>query len=283
MRLPRILFGSLILFSGHSFGQSAKPAMLGHTNSDQLTEASGIASSSILPGCYWTHNDSGNKPQVFLLNNKAQVISTIKLKGAGNRDCEEIAEGIGPVKSKRYVYVGDIGDNHGARKNIRIYRFEEPAKIPGNDTTITPDILSLQFPNGARDAETMLIDPIGKKIYIVSKREKKVSLYKTDQLFFKNGDKTGLQKLITLPYTWVTSGDISKDGHHIVIKTLTMIYYWHRNTNETVEQAMAKPAKELPYQVEKQGEAITITPNADGYVTISEGENAPVYYYKWKF
>ena len=272
-----------ILFSATSVAQTAAPEILGHLTTDKIREASGIASSIPLKGFYWTHNDSGNKPEVYLLNNKGVLVSTIKLEDVSNRDWEDIAEGIGPVKGKSYVYVGDIGDNAGIRKHIRIYRFPEPEKIPGEQETITPDVLTLKFPNGPRDAESLMIDPISKQIYIVSKREKEVSLYKTKQLFFKDGDKVVLEKLIKLPYSWVTSGDISKDGHHIVIKTLTTIYYWHRNSNESVEDAMAKPAKELPYVVEKQGEGITITPNNDGYVTISEGKNAPIYFYKWKF
>lgn len=272
-----------ILFSVTSAAQTAAPEILGHLTTDKIREASGIASSIPLKGFYWTHNDSGNKPEVYLLNSKGVLVSTIKLDGVSNRDWEDIAEGIGPVKGKSYVYVGDIGDNAAIRKHIRIYRFPEPEKIPGEQATITPDVLTLKFPNGPRDAESLMIDPISKQIYIVSKREKEVSLYKTKQLFFKDGDKVVLEKLIKLPYSWVTSGDISKDGHHIVIKTLTTIYYWHRNSNESVEDAMAKPAKELAYVVEKQGEGITITPNNDGYVTISEGKNAPIYFYKWKF
>ncbi|PSL47513.1 hypothetical protein CLV51_102369 [Chitinophaga niastensis] len=283
MRALILLISIFFLFTAPSLAQSPKPQLLGNVVSDKLTEASGIASSTTLRGCYWTHNDSGNKPEVFLINSKAALISTIKLDGVSNRDWEDIAEGIGPVKGKYYVYVGDIGDNYGIRKHIRIYRFAEPEKMPAEKVHITPDILTLSFPNGARDAESLMIDPISKQIYIISKRERQVSLYKTDRLFFKDGDETILEKLIKLPYTWVTAGDISKDGHHIVIKTLTTVYYWHRNNNESVEQAMAKPAKELPYVIEKQGEGITITPDNDGYVTISEGENTPVYYYKWKF
>ncbi|RBL88508.1 hypothetical protein [Chitinophaga flava] len=288
MRLPVLLITLLLTFSGAMAQEvkdntTVKPVVLGNVSSDKITEASGIASSTTLPGYYWTHNDSGNKAEAFLLDSQANLVCTVKLKDVTNRDMEDIAEGIGPTKGKHYVYVADIGDNAGVRKHIRIYRFEEPTTVPGKHLSVTPDVLSLQYPNGPRDAETLMIDPIGKKIYIVSKRERMVSLYKTDQLFFKDGDKTGLEKLITLPYTWVTAGDISKDGHHIVIKTLTDIYYWHRDTNETVEQAMAKPARQLPYVIEKQGEGITITPGNNGYVTISEGKDAPVYFYKWKF
>ncbi|RFS21056.1 hypothetical protein DVR12_17090 [Chitinophaga silvatica] len=269
---------------GEVAAQTTNPQILGYLNSKHIREASGIASSIPLKNCYWTHNDSGNDPEVFLLDDQAKLIATVYLTNASNRDWEDIAEGIGPQKGKHYVYVGDIGDNFAIRKHIKIYRFPEPNKIePYTKIKMKADELKLQYPDGAKDAESLMIDPISKQIYIVSKREKEVTLYKTKKLLFKDGDTATLQPLIRLPYTWVTAGDISKDGHHIVIKTLTHVYYWHRETGESVEAAMKKPAKELPYLVEKQGEGISILPNNDGYVTISEGKGAPLYYYKWKF
>jgi hypothetical protein len=277
------LYIVLLLFTAPSAAQTVKPLVLGNLATDKIKEASGITSSVPLKDCYWTLNDSGNKPEVYLLNNKAQLISTFKLEGAHNRDWEDIAEGIGPEKGKYYVYVADIGDNAGIRSHIRIYRFREPETKPAEHVTIAPDVLSLEFPNSPRDAESLMIDPISKQIYIFSKREKEISLYKAAPLFFKDGDKVTLQKLIKLPYTWVTAADMSKDGRHIVIKTLSAVYYWYRKGNETVEQALSKPAKELPYVAEKQGESITIAPGNNGYITISEGKKAALNFYKWKF
>ncbi|SEW55048.1 hypothetical protein [Chitinophaga arvensicola] len=273
----------LLLIPFTTLAQIVAPQVLGNVSSDNIREASGIAASVPLKGCYWTHNDSGNKPEVFLLNSKAELISTVKLEDVSNRDWEDIAEGIGPVKGKHYVYVGDIGDNNGIRKHIRIYRFPEPEQLPEEHVKITPDVLTLEYPNGPRDAESLMVDPISQQIYILSKREKEISLYKAGTVSFKDGDKVTLEKLIKLPYTWIVSGDISKDGHHIVIKTLTTVYYWHRNANESVETAMSKAAKKLPYFPERQGEGIAILPDNSGYITISEGKNVPLNFYKWKF
>lgn len=284
--MRQIVFASLLLIAAslQGFAQTAtvNPRLMGYINDKKLKEASGIASSVPLKNCYWSHNDSGNKPDVFLLNNKAEVISVLTIENGTNRDWEDIAEGAGPVKGKYYVYVADIGDNSGTRDHVRIYRFPEPASKPLAKGSISADVLKLEYPDHPKDAESLMIDPISRQIYIISKRQKAVHLYKTS-LDFKDGDKTTLQKLITLPFTWVVSADISKDGHHIVLKTLTTVYYWRRKTGETVEQAMARPGKQLPYQPEAQGEAITITTDNSGYVTISEGKAAPMFFYKWKF
>ncbi len=261
---------------------SVKPIVLGVVQSPAIAEASGIAASKALPGHFWTHNDSGNKPEVYLLDNKGQLVSTVHLEGVFNRDWEDIAEGIGPVPHKQYVYVGDIGNNVQVDLRTRILRFPAPVEAPARKFSVNPDVLHVAFADGPRDAETLMVDPLSRYFYIVSKREKAVGIYKAP-LDFKNGDRVVFQKVGTVPYTWITAGDISQDGRHVVIKNKEQIYYWRRDPGESVEAAMSKPAIVLPYVPEKQGEGVTISVDNSGYVTISEGKNPAVNFYPHKF
>src|SRR5690349_18345822 len=102
------------------------PKALAELTDSRLMEPSGIASSTVNPGMLWTHNDSGNKPEVYLIDQKLNIKLTCKLKGVINRDWEDIAVGPGPEEGKTYVYVGEIGDNFGMYPFKYIYRFEEP-------------------------------------------------------------------------------------------------------------------------------------------------------------
>jgi hypothetical protein len=265
--------------SSHS---SVKPVVLGIVQSPAIAEASGIAASKALPGHFWTHNDSGNKPEVYLLDNKGQLVSTIHLEGVSNRDWEDIAEGSGPIPHKQYVYVGDIGNNVQVDLRTRILRFAAPVQEPSSKTSIRPEVLHISFADGSRDAETLMVDPVARFFYIVSKREKAVGIYKAP-LDFKDGDRAIFRKVGTVPYTWITAGDISQDGRHVVIKNKDQIFYWHRNLDESVEAAMARPAVVLPYMPEKQGEGLTINVDNSGYVTISEGKKPAVNFYPHKF
>jgi hypothetical protein len=271
-----------ILLTGFSaFAQ--KPEVLGIVKSDKIAEASGLASSSTLPGYYWTHNDSGNKPEVYLLDSNAKLVSTIHLKGMFNRDWEDIAEGVGPNPNKQYVYVGDIGNNVKLGVDIMVYRFEAPTKIPAEKSTVKPDYIYLRYPDSPRDAESLMVDPISRHLYVISKREKQVGLYKVPHFDFKGGETAKMEKVLTLPYTWITAGDISKDGHHIIIRNDKKIFYWHRKQGESVEEAMAKPATVLPYVPEKQGEGVTFKADNSGYLTISEGKHPALYFYPHPF
>ena len=91
---------------------------------NELAEASGIAASRRTPGTLWAINDSGD-PVVYALDAKGAVTGRVRVTGAQVEDWEAIAAG--PCKSGSCLYVGDIGDNNGTRKQITIYRVPEPA------------------------------------------------------------------------------------------------------------------------------------------------------------
>src|SRR5258708_16246272 len=91
----------------------------------QLEEASGLVASIANPGLLWSTNDSGNPPEVFLIDQNAKTKLVCTLFRIHNRDWEDIAIGDGPDPKKKYIYVADIGDNWAQYKLKFIYRFEE--------------------------------------------------------------------------------------------------------------------------------------------------------------
>ena len=89
------------------------------------------------------------------------------------RDWEDIAIGPGPQANVDYLYVGEIGDNDSKHKSIKIYRVPEP-NVDANQTPVVVTVrgvetIELTYPDGPRNAETLMVDPLTKDIYIVSK------------------------------------------------------------------------------------------------------------------
>jgi hypothetical protein len=255
-----------------------------------MDEISGIAASGINKDIYYIHNDSGDTSRFFAILPTGKVTSTVYFKGnpknpLGVYDCEDIAVGPGPAKGKSYVYMGDIGDNYAARKYITVYRMEEK-KAWATDSLSTGDAVPIhyKYPDGPKDAETLMVDPVEKLIYIVSKRQDSVTVY-TSPLNYKPNDTLVLTKRCRLffkgyrLFKWITAGDISKDGQQVLLKSYTKVYYWKRKNNEPVWKTMLTSPIELPYIQEKQGEAIGFTPDGKGYYTTSEGVYSPIYYY----
>lgn len=254
-----------------------------------LDEISGIAMAGTPNVFAWVHNDSGDTSRIFGIDKDGSLITTIYFNGLaggkGVKDCEDIATGKSFNGDERFIYLADIGDNGAKRAFINIYRLHEPVRIQKILKQHSASILTLRYPDGPRDAETLMIDNTERLLYIVSKREDTVSVY-TASLNWQNGDSVVLEKKASLffpgirPMKWIVSGDISWDGKQVLLKTLQKVYYWQRNKNEAIWQTLQRAPAELPYQQEPQGEAICFDKNAEGYFTVSEGKQPPVYYYK---
>lgn len=262
----------------------------GSLKSKELREVSGIAASSVNKDIYYVHNDSGDTTRFFAIKPDGELISTIYFKGdpddvTGIDDFEDIAVGPGPVPGKSYVYAGDIGDNYSRRKLVAIFRVPESTKwVNGGDFRAQSAPLHLIYPDGPKDAETLMIDPIGKLLYIISKRHDTVGVYSAP-LNYKPNDTLVMTKRCKLffeglkPFKWITGGDISKDGQQVLVKSYSKVYYWRRKDNEPIWQTLQRKPQELPYKMERQGEAIGFTPDGKGYYTTSEGVYQLIYYY----
>jgi hypothetical protein len=144
--------------------------------------------------------------------------------------------------------------------------------------------IHLKYPDGPKDAETLMIDPIQKSMYIISKRNDTVGIYSAP-LNFNDGETIALVKKGSLylegsgPGKYIVSGDISADGRQILIKRQDKVYHWDREKNETIERTLHKQPVEFPYFSERQGEAICFATDGNAYYTVSEGKFAEVFQY----
>jgi hypothetical protein len=296
MQLPKsrirkrniLLIVVLVLFGGsyarHKY-LTGQITVSGRLLDRAMSETSGITASGIFKDMFYVHNDSGDESRFFMISPDGKLHHTLKYDGNNPSDCEDIAVGPGPIKEKSYIYVGDIGDNGVDRNAITIYRFEEKRSwIKDNIINLTSQKLYLQYPDGQKDAETLMIDPVDKLFYIVTKRKDTVRIY-TSPLAHKTNDTLTLTfrgKLFfegTKPFKWITGGDISKDGDKILLKSYEKVYYWKRKGKEHIWQTLQKKPRILTYQAEKMGEAIGFAADDKSYYTVSEGVYAPIYYY----
>lgn len=197
----------------------------------EINESSGLGASRRYAGLFWTHNDSGDQPRLFLINRAGKTMTTVHLKGANALDWEDMA--VAGAGKDAWVYVGDIGDNVEMRDYVTIYRFREPdidAKNPPAQLTIEPEKMNLLYPGAAHNAETLMADLEG-HLLVVTKSLSQTFVYQTPDVF-KPGGKQKLEKLgeLTMPDGFrnaqTTSGDISADGTHLVIMTYGQMHEW---------------------------------------------------------
>lgn len=232
-----------------------------------IDEASGIADSKQNAGYLWTHQDSGNPPELFLLSHTGAVQKKVHIKGAINRDWEDLAIGKGPVDGVNYIYLAESGDNFAAYADYAIYRFVEPAL--SEDTVFTWDEITFRYPDGSHDGEAIITDNATKDIYIITKRD---SLSKIFKLPYPQSISSTNMAVETgeMKITGVCSAAISPDGNELLIKTYTNVYYWKRKNGESITEALQRTPVTLGYVLEPQGEAICFKNDNSGFYTLSE-------------
>ncbi|HET6244909.1 MAG: hypothetical protein H0V01_03125 [Bacteroidetes bacterium] len=262
-----------------------KAKEMGALENPEINEASGMVVSRSNPDLIWVHNDSGDKSRLFLIDFYGRHKGVFNIKKTENRDWEDIAIGPGPEKGVNYIYVADIGDNNDLIEIKQIYRFPEPDLnmhnyFPIKSNVRDAQIISFRFPDGNKDAETIFVDPNSADIFIVSKKEAAVNVYLASYPQSLSEVIT-LEHVTTIDIQQAVAGDISVDGNEILIKTYTDIYYWQRKEKETIQKALKRTPRRLPYFVEPQGEAIAWKVDASGYFTLSEkvGDEIPKLYF----
>lgn len=247
----------------------------------EIIEASGIVSSYKHSGHFWIHDDGG-RGIIYLLNPAGNAIGSIAIKSMfGISDLEDIALFVDPITSKSYIYVGDIGDNNAVRDIKTIFVFEEPEihqLNPQTNAGVVPQLnIRFRYPDGKRDAESVMVDPRNGDVFIVSKREANVNVY-VAKTPLSDTTVITLTKLGSVPYRFITGADISADGSEILLRDYEKAYYWQRLPNETIAQTLSKNAQCLAIIAEEQGEGICFARDGSSFHTISERVRRPEEY-----
>lgn len=105
----RVLF--LIFFPISLFSQSLETICV---LDKKLNEISGLE--VLDDSTFLAHNDSGNKPLLFLLAQNGEIRKEVKLANAKNIDWEDIT-----MDDSGNVYLADFGNNLNKRKDLKIY------------------------------------------------------------------------------------------------------------------------------------------------------------------
>ena len=220
--LPLLLFvflliGSRSLFADEKSGETSpreygKPKQLGILTDEAIDESSGIAASRSVPGAYWTHNDSGDSPRIFLISKTGKTLATFQVDGAQAEDWEDICSFV--HDSKNYLLIGDVGDNQRRRNEVKLYLVEEPT-LEKNAEGVKGSVpvamtLRVKYEDGPRDCESIAVDPASMKIYLVAKQfSTKCPIYEIPLPEKSPPDPVVAKACGTLPVSIATAMDIS--------------------------------------------------------------------------
>ena len=264
--------------------------------SNKLNEASGLQASYSRDGDFFAHNDEG-KPVIYAVDKNGADLGLVTIVPAKNKDWEDITSV--PVDSGRWIVAGDIGDNWSKRKSIKLYFIEEPQTGKDDRYAGRQELkhwLSLTYPDGPRDCESMSYDPVGKQILLLSKRDKPPRLYAIDLETALTQEAAELKFLGTTsalrPPTprdhlhwggrtdWIsqpTGFDISADGNEAAVITYRSLYRYRRQENEDWLTAMQRKPEEVVGPPAVQNEAIAYSIDGKAIYVTTEKRPAPMH------
>lgn len=262
-----------------------------------LDEISGIQSGTLSPSTLFVHNDDGS-PSVFALDVNGRNLGSFKLQDATNRDWEDITSV--PSPAGPLLVLADIGDNFAQWDEIRLYFVAEPA--PGTDgkyggTQPLLHDLTLRYPDGARDCESLAYDSDSGRLLFISKRDLPPRIYGIDLETALSSSEAELQFLGTTTRfrapsaadlrtfgardgRWVsqpTGFDISRDGTRAAVISYRSLYLWNRGPGETWEAVLAREPVEFEVPPSRKEEAVSFAADSDFIMITTEGIPAPLY------
>lgn len=265
--------------------QAEKVAVL---KDKRINESSGLAASLQVPGVFWTHNDSASDPCLFAIDQTGRTRAKVRLPDAVNFDWEDIASARGSDGRAR-LFVADTGDNLYVRPAITVYEIPEPALPEQADKEILSDKprrWHAKYPDGHHDAEVLLVHPLTRRLYLVTKSPQgHSSVYAFPE---QPGDESPmlLEKLTNLEFPprthlgkrphdacMATAGDFSPDATRLAIGTYSFIHEWTLNPGDSLKVLSEKPARLIQLPVLPQMEALCY--GADGRTLWFTSERLP--------
>jgi hypothetical protein len=248
---------------------------------EELSELSGLAASARHPGVFWAHNDSDQAFRVYAIEDSGKLRATLTLTGATPRDLEDIA--VGPcgqgAGGASCLYLADTGDNFQRRQQVRLYRLPEPEQLA--DATLPVETLAFTYPDGPRDAESLILDERSGRLAVITKTLDSLGeVYALDGLNPQQPVKATRLGTLRAPQDldrMTTAAALHTSGERLLLRTYTRVWEVRRPGARRLEELIQGEVAEVPGASQAQAEAITFTSEQRGYLLGTEFTGQPLY------
>jgi hypothetical protein len=235
------------LAAGLSASRNLAPRVLEETGAvpDELKESSGLAVSRTQPGVLWSHNDSGDGPNLYAIDVAGKLLAVFRVTGAMARDWEDIAAGPCPVDAptpapatpSSCLFIADTGDNDQVRPDVSIYVVPEPRVADATSSPVVARTLRYRYPSGPTDAEALAVRPNGDLTIVSKGRSGTINFFSipaaTATKALASGEvitatlagNTGIQPNARTGRL-VTSAAVSPDGMTLAVRTYYEVYFF---------------------------------------------------------
>lgn len=241
-----------------------------------INESSGLASYPENSAYFWSHNDSGGLPELYLFDINGELIHTLQITNFNNIDWEDLAQ-----DNQGYLYIGDFGNNGNNRTNLKILK----VPVNGLPAQAIAAAINFNYPD-----QTLFPPPpaaFNFDMEAMIYREDSLYLFSKNVLSF-SAMGTGYSKLYSLPsvagdytanlidslYTFfqVTAADIAPSGKAVALLCYTRLYILHSFTGNNFFSGQQQLYQITPLFPPKQTEAVVFRDCSSVYITAETGE-----------
>jgi hypothetical protein len=273
------------------------PVTAGRMEAPPNREASGLAASRATPGVFWTHDDSGGAAELYAIDAQGKLRGTVRLAGVDNTDWEDVAAF--RLEGRAWLLVADVGDNDAKRGLVRLHLVAEPSGAELRPTailTVKPEYsLQVRYEDGPRDCEAVAVDPVGRQVYLLSKRDEPARLYRFP-LARANGVVTArrvttvpklegatevdffLKGLLGRKLNWPTAMDFRADGRAALVLTYGAVLVFERRGSEDWFETLQRDPIRLAFHGLRQAEGACFAADGRAILIVSEGTTEMVRY-----
>ncbi len=263
---PAVAQGSSTGSTGSSGAVDAAFETLCTPTESGLAEISGLAADG---GRMFAIGDSGTDRSLWVLDGDCQVTDELPVP-VDPFDVEDLALFGGTL------WLSDTGDNNRVRASVALIGMD-PATGSGATHTLT-------YPDGAHDAEALLIGRDGRPVIVTKEVLADSAIYTTASgatvTDLPGSGSTALSRVgrvrlgptdtpggpLPVPgaaSVLVTGGAVSADGRVVALRTYTDIYLYPAPDGDIAAALTTATPVRVPMPGQPQGEAIAFTPSGD--------------------
>ncbi|MGH3445800.1 MAG: hypothetical protein ACRDPB_10535, partial [Nocardioidaceae bacterium] len=174
---------------------------------DRVIESSGLVDEGRL---LLTVNDSGDGPYVYAIDRRTGRLVGVTTYSSGDvTDVESMAPGRGGT-----VWVGDTGDNRETRDQIAVYHVPPVGR---GEHTVAAKRFALTYPDGAHNAEAILVQPHSGRLFVVTKSVFGGTVYAAPESL--STSRTNRLSAFARVSGLVTDAAFFPDGKHVLLRT----------------------------------------------------------------
>ncbi|WIM93179.1 hypothetical protein ACTOB_005150 [Actinoplanes oblitus] len=219
--------------------------------------------------------DEASHRKIFYLRPDCSLRRTVSYPSRP-RDTEDLQLGRDGT-----LWVADIGDNGQNRDTVALWRL-----APGASK---PKLFRLSYPDGAHDAEALLIGADGTPV-VVTKTPGSAGIYVPEGAL-RSGGTTPLRAAgsVSVPMTTtsnpfslpgrlvITGAASSPDGSRVVLRTYADAFEYDVSGGDVVKALTTGTPRQVALPDEPQGESVAYTADGTALLTISEGSKPTLF------